>query len=309
MLFFVVVIGWMAFVLSGCGLTGIMNPEPTPDNRITQEQKLKLIELRKDIRSWAESCAGGIACGTYPNGNRADGDAMLWAGFLCLSGESQQCAAISMSVTDEGGLCRNPDCDREKNSSSRDMFTGFMMYMARTANIPLGKRVYDYVVENNLQLCTDAVDNRCLMIHPTYDAGWNTWAKVWRFHGQEPLAEMKKGEVIGGSITSMQAIFADTGYPRNLVVAQLLTHQYIGNWRIEYQAAADQLVEFQPANPVFRYVAQGPTKAVADIVLNKCPSEKPAANNDWAWQRDESEQAWNKSVGWDCIFMINLLLR
>lgn len=285
-------------------------PKPSPNNQITEEQKQQLREMRSDVESWARECSGGIACGTETNGNASDGDSVLWAGLLCLSGDQQQCDAVRLSVGSEGSLHRNPDQDRTENSFSRDMMMGFLAFLARTGDQSTGLLAHDYIIANDHKLCTDARDNRCNFGHPQYNAGWNLWYEIWRHHGYETTSHMNSGKDYGGEfITNIQSIFATEGYPRHLVAVELLIHQEVDDWTVYFQNSAEQLVKFQPENPFFEYVANGPTHRAAAITLQKCPREQPLPkSNDWAWQRDESEQAWLKAKGWDCIFMANMLL-
>lgn len=297
----------LAALLFSCAQKG--KPEPGPGNRVTPEQKVALLELRDDIRKWAPTCSDGIACGQRADGTYDDGDSMLWAGMLCLSGEEEQCEAVKLSVDSDDTLCRNPDCAREKNSSSRDMLLGYLAYLAKTKNIEQGNNVEQTIVANDYKICDDATDNRCDFQHPQYDAGWNLWSQIWRYHGQNPSKDMEKGEQAGELITSLQSIFAPEGYERHLVVTELWIHQEINDWSILFQNAANQLRRFETKNPFYEYVANGPTQYAAHLTLSKCPKFKPYQALDWAWRRAEIEEAWKEAKGWDCIFMINLLTR
>jgi hypothetical protein len=296
----------LCFLVVSCG----PKDTPTPKNKITDEQKEQLKEMRSKIESWARECTEGIACGTNTLGDAEDGDSMLWAGLLCLSGEDNQCDAVEASIGLDGSLHRNPDKDRIRNSSSRDMFMGFLAYLLATGNESMGNLVYDYINDNNLKLCNDAADNRCQLSHPNYNSGWSIWYYIWKHHNFKTKSHMEIGKDDGGElILNIQTAFSAEGYPRHLSAVQLLLHQRVNNWSFFKQDAANQLVLFQPNNPFFIYIAQGPTEKVARLVLEKCPTEQPQpASNDWAWQRDESEKAWKKAKGWDCIFMANILL-
>lgn len=299
----------LTFVAS-CGWFEKDNPKPKPDNRVTQEQKDEMIALREQIRTWAHTC-DGIACGIDGEGREQAGDSMLWAGLLCASGEESQCAAVKRSQKTSGELCRYPACDRTKNSFSRDMLVGYLASLTKTRDFINANRFVKYVTENNYKMCTDATDNRCDLTRPQHNAIWATMGKVWRKMGITPTKDMKEADSVGDeTIIQLESIFATEGYPRHLVAAELWVRQLSNNWSTQLQSAADQTLAFQPKNPFFIYVAKGATKQAAQEVLEKCPAEKPEPDsNDWAWQRDESEQAWKQAKGWDCIFIINLLAR
>jgi hypothetical protein len=77
------------FFLAGCGNSGIQcavqdcpAPHNPATNTITADPMRQLTALSTQIRTWAPTCQGGIACL-----NRDDGDSMLWAGLLCATGE------------------------------------------------------------------------------------------------------------------------------------------------------------------------------------------------------------------------------
>ena len=301
---------FLCFGLVGCGSLMKDKPKPKSSNQITEEQKQQLREMRSDVYQWARECSEGIACGTKSNGVAEDGDSMLWAGILCLSGEQSQCTAAKASVGSDGSLHRNPDQDRTENSFSRDMFLGFLAYLAKTGDNVTGDLAYDYIIDNGNKLCTDADNNRCNVFHDQYNAAWNLWYEIRAFHNQPQQNSTERGKNYGGELlVSLQSIFATEGYPRHLVAVELYVHQEVNDWSILFQNAANQLVNFQPNNPFFEYVANGPTRRAAQLALDKCPREQPQpSSNDWAWQRDESEQAWLKAKGWDCIFMANVLL-
>lgn len=299
----------LVFLATGCGLAKKGTPEPPPSQKVTPEQRAALLDLQSDIRSWARGCSEGIACGTHADGRVDDGDSMLWAGLLCLSGEQDQCDAVKASIDVDDTLCRNPDCSRDKNSSSRDMLLGFLAYLAKTRDHTNGMRVHDAIVSNDYKICDDATDNRCDFNHPQYDAGWNLWYQIWKKSGFKPSADMEKGSLLGETITSLQSVFAPEGYQLHLVASELWIHQEINDWNILLQNAADQVLNRQPNNPFYEYVANGATSRAASLVLQKCPRIQPAEPLDWAWRRTEIEQAWTRSKGWDCIFMINLLTK
>lgn len=280
----------------------------SPPSKVTPEQKEALLTLKNQTLDWARECSMGIACGSLSDGTPDDGDSTLWAGLLCLSGDYLQCRAVRASIGSDGSIHRNPDQDRDKNSASRDMMMGVLAYLAKTKDKLTGDLVHNYIVNNNYKLCSDATDNRCNFNQPQYNAGWNLWHEIWNYHGYQTTKQMEIGKKYGGDfIVNIQSIFASEGYPKHLVAVELLIHQYVGDWSLSFQNSANRLASNQPHNPFFEYVANGPTMKAAQLVLDKCPREQPIRSNDWAWQRDESEKAWSRSKGWDCIFMVNLL--
>jgi hypothetical protein len=79
------------------------------------------------------------------------------------------------------------------------------------------------------------------------------------------------------------------------------------SWRAEN---ARILVNTQPANPFFRYLAEGPTPAVEQRLVDVCPRPETHATSrrfQWSWERADASEAWKESMGWECIFMHNLV--
>jgi hypothetical protein len=78
-------------------------------------------------------------------------------------------------------------------------------------------------------------------------------------------------------------------------------------WRTD---TARDISDRQPGNPFFRYLWQGPSDEVEAQVLALCPNEGTAWERkfQWSWERADDSEAWRESMGWDCVFMANLLL-
>ena len=59
-------------------------------------------------------------------------------------------------------------------------------------------------------------------------------------------------------------------------------------------------------NPWFLYLAGDKEKAALTLLsLNV----QPGNGRQWSWERDSAEKAWKDSMGWDVIFLCNLLLK
>lgn len=285
-------------------------PNPVPERMVTSEQKEALIKLRDSIRTWVIRCEGDIACGENGSLEPDAGDSLLWAGLLCASGEQDQCDAAKASQNSETGqLYRNPGGSREKNDSSRDMLTGFLMYLTVTKDQDAGIKLLEYLRSHDYKLCDNATDNRC-DFSPNFSFSlWGTMGKVWQNMGLGPTSEMKKGNNFDETITQIESISAPEGFGLHLIAIQVLIRQMTNSYNSVLQTTANNLLSRQPENPFFEYVAKGPTYRAADLVLKKCPSEHNHVRKQWAWQRAESEQAWLESKGWDCIYLINMLLK
>lgn len=283
--------------------------KPIPEEMVTDEQKDALRQMKTNTYSWVIRCEGGIACGEDDDKKPDSGDSMLWAGLLCSSGESDQCTAAKASQGPQGQLFRNPGGSRGKNDSSRDMLLGFLTYLGKTKDQPAAVNLLKYLQANDYKLCENATDNRCLVSPTLHSAVWGTMKRVWIHMGLTPSKEMNQGDLTDDSLINLESRFAAEGYELHLVAVELLLRQNTNNYSETLQASADNILERQPYNPFFEYVAKGATAKAAQLALDKCPTEKAALRKQWAWQRAEVEQAWLLSKGWDCIYIANLLLK
>lgn len=100
------------------------------------------------------------------------------------------------------------------------------------------------------------------------------------------------------------------GYSRHLVAVNLMLMRLLGQGSATVDRAAEVLASLQPDNPYFQYVANVDKTKVANMILKVAPKSLdtlPAKKDDWAWQRDTSEQAWLKSNLWDFLFIGRML--
>ncbi|WP_146006746.1 hypothetical protein [Bradyrhizobium forestalis] len=101
------------------------------------------------------------------------------------------------------------------------------------------------------------------------------------------------------------AVANSPGFPLHLAAVELLLARTLGIKNPSLDAAGQTLATKQNQNPFFQYLAQGATPGVANQILALCPSPtNPSGNrSQWAWERDQRDQAWKDSMYWDCIFV------
>jgi hypothetical protein len=125
----------------------------------------------------------------------------------------------------------------------------------------------------------------------------------------------------------------EPGFSQHLVAAGILLARMQGSTDPALDAAAQQLVSPKvrdctagigglldpgqpfktfgdPNNAFFRWLAEGPTKAVREQVLARCPAPGRLPTPplfQWQWERAEADKAWEHSSYWDCVFMYRLL--
>lgn len=269
-------------LLVGCGRSTPTKPNPSELERL-EERVVQVLE-------WAPVCKNGMASKQSCD----DGDNLLWSGLLCLSGEESQCRFVKESVDTDGRAWRSPyrvGKDRA-NSFSRDMAVGLLAYVARTKDFATLDRWVNYY-EAEGKLCPDAVDNRCEL-----SPNIRSLAKIVKGDKSEVDSYL--------TILYAQAKFGETGYPMHLVASQLviLKHLGLGNRYLWNQTA--QALNTRDINPLFMYLDGEEDKAVR-TALERIPQAKPTKQSQWSIERHHSEAAWKRSMGWEWVYLLNLI--
>jgi hypothetical protein len=126
--------------------------------------------------------------------------------------------------------------------------------------------------------------------------------------GLETTFDMEQAD--WGDDTIIQASsYGPKGFGLHLVASELMLRRELNTWTSKNASAASTLASRQPENPFFEYVSNGATKRAAALTLKYCPASKQYDSHQWSWQREDAEQAWKSSMGWECIFMANLLTK
>jgi|GEM_PF-3988155 len=317
-----------------------------PDTAIDTTTAANLANLRNQIRPWAITCPGDGTLTDYPmlsdpaNHCIKDFDDMtLFSGLSCASGELSRCMEVKKSQGSNGRWWRNPkNVDVPRTFAfSRDATIGLLDYfltLHETNPVAAKQQAgawLTWVQNNGNVICptppisSAGVDDRCLLEFP--DLGlWALVGEVMEATGVQPQLP-NQATMLAARATQLAILDADAignasgGYTLHLVGLQVME---LNRLRREYgrmslpdpSSIAKRIASDQPNNPFFAYLYHGRSEYVAQKVLSECPAIMPPAAAppgggtpyDWAWQRADANHTWNKSMGWDCIFMVNLLL-
>lgn len=259
-----------------------------------------LLQRREEIRKWAVKCDGVAAketCGV--------GDAALFNGILCMSGEDFACTAVKRSQDTKGQFWRAPQRVGKDTSDSfsRDMALGVLGYLLVKKDTQAANLWLQAIRKNGGKLCTDATDNRCYFT-PGF---WNLFGLVWNNLSLTPSDEMKQDFIQNDSLQQMQGAVTPLGFELHLVAVNVLLRKFMKASNTTLQETAKTLFTRQPLNPFFGYLHEGNTKKVRDLLLQQCPQQKPKMTDQWYFERNTDDKEWKKSMGWDCIALINLL--
>lgn len=257
-----------------------------------------------------------------------DGDMTFFNGLLCASGDQRGCEGVRLAQDPDGRWWRSPrrigwEAPAHDVSFSPDQALGVMLYLVTSHDAASAKKWIKWLNDNRPVLSNlfgvevkgwprycrdDSKDKRCtfrpndcVMLQKVMEAVGTDGALCPQIVGDVfPAVELS---VLGS------ATINSLGYPLHLAAVQILLLQKLGIKSDAATAAARMVASRQPNNPFFRYLADGPTSAVVELVLSQCPNRNAPSGIrlQWSWEREESEQAWLNSMYWDCLFMANLL--
>jgi hypothetical protein len=267
-----------------------------------------------------------------------DGDMTLFNGLLCASGDSRGCDGVRLAQAKDGRWWRSPrrigmDSSNGKNddSFSPDQALGVMLYATTAKERSVFERWLSWIDDNRPCLvnfggkcllsgwpryCTDdQADKRCTLrpidCAALEIAGQNLSASNGALC-KKVLAEFQINTdffIPIDQLSAGAALVNDVGYPMHLAAIEIYLVELNGLASEASRFGAQFLALREPQNPFFRFLAEGKTQRVIDLVLSVCPSPSAPSlsKTQWAWERAASEKAWQNSMYWDCIFMANLL--
>lgn len=257
--------------------------------------------LRDQIQNWSIRCGFSVA-----KDNCGVGDAALFNGLMCFSGDELACEAVRRSQGSDGRMWRSElrVAGDAVNSFSRDMALGVLAYLVTTRDTGLGQRWMTWIEQNDQRLCRESSDNRCV-ITPGL---WSLFRDVWTYLGLPLTRSMDQVLLLDSSfLTLMQAQFAPLGFEVHLTAVSLLLRYKMGQKSETLTSLASALVTRQPTNPFFVYLSEGPSHRTVRLTHAWCPTSAPAYKYEWSFERNSGESPWLRSMGWECVMLINLL--
>ncbi|MEY2987531.1 MAG: hypothetical protein RJB13_1052 [Pseudomonadota bacterium] len=263
----------------------------------------ELVSLRERIEGWASRCGFSVA-----KDNCSVGDAALFNGLMCLSGDELACEAVRRSQGSDGRMWRAElrVAADAVNSFSRDMALGVLAYIVETRDVGLAQRWFAWIKQNDLRLCRESTDNRCSITPPV----WTLFREVWLYLGLTPEKEMSPTSSLWidtSFVTLVQAQFAPLGFEVHLTAVSLLLKSKMGQRSDTLKSLAAALVARQPGNPFFVYLNEGPSFRAVQLTNQWCPANPPEYKSEWSFERSIEQQPWLRSMGWECVMLINLI--
>ena len=296
--------------------------------------------LDERIKSWTYAspyCAG------FPSKGRCDdGDSVLFNGLLCFSGMDIGCETVRNSLNQKTGewvrsprrVALSPLVDEDERSFSRDHILGILLYAAKTHDFAAVDHWQNWM--KNTPKCVLLVGGKCVLeskfahICRTFNFGClylpgiNRYLdtvlslagdrnRAWRISEGRNLATE--------AILRFEMKLSSSGYPLHLKAVSLFLLGELGYDSEFVGEMAKQLVARDPNNLFFQYLADASSTGAllqSKALIDQCRwvgswnlSEKGnftrRAQNQWSFERETSERAWESSMGWDCVFLGRLL--
>jgi hypothetical protein len=269
--------------------------------KLTPSERDALAERRDAIRGWARRCGPSVTkdgCDV--------GDSVLFDGILCLSGEADSCDAVAQAQGPDGRVWRAAHRVgyETRNSFSRDMALGALAYVVATRDTGFAQRWIGWIEANGKRTCREATDNRC-----NFTPGfWNLFGVVWEHVGLPTTPSMRADRVDNAFVLPLQARVAPAGFPLHLTAVNVLLRRAMGRESEFTLLATGVLAQRQPDNPFFLWLREGNSARVATAVSRACPERAPAHRAEWAFERSQDSGAQGRSMGWECVALINLML-
>ena len=288
------VVAW----LSGCTLRGFNEKVFWGDYRLLQNKFENVDELASHLRRNSATCSLTQAP-TKSNCN--DGDSVLWNGLLCLtSSHPKACFYVRDSQDESGWIWRAPyrkGLDTI-NAFSRDMSLGFLAYVATTKDFPALHRWAQKVAAEKGKICASASDTRCELGQALRSLAVMIDPSVAKFFRGAQSQDLYWAQI------NLQARLGPDGYPSHLNAIHLVILRKIGWPKAELQDAAKVLWDRQPENPLFAYLA-GQEETAKRLMLEQAPLFP--VGDQWSFERAGSEKAWKNSMGWEFVFLYDLM--
>lgn len=274
--------------------------------------RIQLQTLSEKARPWSHSRLGfpskrlpspeGSEGTSLADTRSAQGDCVLFNALLVYAGVEEARNYVPACIAEDGRPVRSPDlreAPSETDGFSKDMLLGVLLWTLVTRDPAPLERLIGYINRTGC-LCEKASDRRCTMT-PQTTYLTNAVAKAVGCKAR------LKGDWLPGwlfaALEVASALVTPLGYQCHLISVKALICRLLGS---EGTAVSKTLARRDSQNPWFLYLAGDSDRAALTLLsLNV----RPGKGSQWSWERDSAEKAWHDSMGWDVIFLCNLLTK
>lgn len=324
-------VGWPkrnAIAIYEAGLLGKAPVATGPFDRSAAVAKLALFRKAALSDRMAVTKTGvRYPAGNFANGALEDGDMALFGGLLCKSGEEEGCKLLRNAST-EGRFWRSPGRVGEAESASHATFSGDQMkgvlhFLIATGDKARLAALLDYLRSMPANVPSDAQPletgySSCPNFAPNFTcliggADWHVLRLLAVKHGlsdrlPKDLAALESRYGFNYDTLVWEGLLTNSGYRLHLVANTAWLLRSLGVNDVRIDKAITLLAARQPNNPFFRYLKLGSDKKGQELTDAQCLApEGRKDSSDWAWQRADRDEAWRRSMVWDCVFMYGLM--
>ena len=259
--------------------------------------ELQLKHLSEKARPWCNTRLG-FPC----KSNNDCGDMVLFNALLAFSGVEEALGYVPACIAEDGRPVRSPDLvltPPQEDGFSKDMLLGVLLWTLVSRDPAPLERLIGYVNRTGC-LCPSASDRRCTL---TPQMKYLTNA-VSKHVGSK--ARLKGAWMPGWLFSALEvasALVTPLGYQCHLLSVKALICNLIFS---QSSGVPGILARRDSGNPWFLWLDGQDEKAALTLLSMNL---KPGNGSQWSWERDSAEKAWYDSMGWDVLFLTNLLLR
>jgi hypothetical protein len=226
---------------------------------------------------------------------------VLFASLLAFSEVENALGYVPACIAPDGRPVRSPDlvsAEPDLDGFSKDMLLGVLLWTLVSRDPAPLERLIGYVNRTGC-LCPKSSDRRCTM---TPQMKYLTNA----VSAAVGCASRLKGAWLPGflfaALEIASALVTPLGYQCHLLSVKALVMQLLGH----SSSVPSILARRDSGNPWFLWLDGQEEKAALTLLsLNV----QPGRGHQWSWERDSAEKAWHDSMGWDVLFLTNLLLK
>lgn len=261
-----------------------------------EDYKDDLGKINGVSRTWIERV--GLSATVEPDWDKSVDDAGTFDGFLCFTGERKSQIAIDASQGSNGRMWRAPVQVNTEATYSRDAAVGQLACFLKTRNTGRLQAWVNYIESNGGRLCPELRNCEINSLSPL----WSAFALTFEYLGLPLTPRLEKYK--HNHLTMAAQVHATSGYATHILGMEVMIIQAAGKKKV---TTSELLTKKQPENPFYRWL-NGEDRKAAELVSQYCPRTRPSLRVDWIWQRDAPFDP-NRSSGWDCVALTNLLLK
>ena len=264
--------------------------------------EMQLRYLQEKARPWCNTRLGFPAKAGQEQSSQ--GDMVLFNALLSFSGVEEALGYVPACIAPDGRPVRSPDlvsAEPDLDGFSKDMLLGVLLWTLVSRDPAPLERLIGYVNRTGC-LCPKSSDRRCTLTpQMTYLTN-----KVAKHVGCKARL---KGDWLPGflfaALEIASALVTPLGYQCHLISVKALICNLISG-DSSNQTVSAILAKRDAGNPWFLWLDGQHEKAALTLLSMDI---QPGKGSQWSWERDSAEKAWHDSMGWDMLFLCNLLLK